>query len=230
MSTVAIIQARIGSTRLPAKVLLPLPNGQIVLRQVIKAARQIKGVDRVVVAIPDTTFDDLLIPHLRAENVAYFRGSEEDVLDRYYQAAEWAKADTVMRITADCPLLDPDVCAEVLKIYHMGEGEWDYVSNTLPRTFPKGLDCEVFGFELLAEAWEHAVYQPFREHVTLWMIESWKRPQLKLANYSHDEDYSKTNWSLDTVADYHRICEVMRKHALPQIAAMPASAAIGSSS
>jgi spore coat polysaccharide biosynthesis protein SpsF len=211
MSVVAIIQARMNSSRLPGKVLLPLPTGRSVLREVINAAKQVKGVDQVVVATTTSPYDEILIPHISAETVPTWRGSERDVLRRYYEAAKAHKARAVMRITADCPLIDPGICSGVLATFLRNSGRLDYVSNTLPRTYPKGLDCEVFSFELLETAHKLAVKDEYREHVTLWMLESWYRPNVRLENYAGDRDYSETDWSLDTLEDYHRIWSVMRQ-------------------
>lgn len=201
MKTVAIIQARLGSTRLPAKVLLPLPTGRIVLHEVVHRAKQIKGIDEVVVAIPDLERDDVLFAH--ASDVAtVVRGSEIDVLGRYTQAARAMGADRVMRITADCPLLCPAVCAQVLDALDQG-GE--YASNAFPkRTFPHGWDCEAFTREALERANREASAAYDREHVCPWM-----QRHLTCAAIEHDTDYSDTRWTLDTLEDYVRICKVI---------------------
>jgi spore coat polysaccharide biosynthesis protein SpsF len=192
-------------------VLLPLPTGRSVLAEVVYRARKIHGVDEVVVAVPDGRRDDILAHHVEQLSVRLYRGPEDDVLSRYHGAAVATKADVVMRITADCPLIHPPVCAGVLATFRRPGNGYDYVSNTMPRTFPKGLDCEVFSADLLAFAQSQAVAQPYREHVTLWMLESWNRPNIVIGNYANDVDYSHENWSLDTLDDYCNICNIFGK-------------------
>lgn len=210
LKAVAIIQARLGSSRLPAKVLLPLPTGRSVIAEVAHRVSRIRGIDEVVVAIPDDNGNDLLAKHVEPLPVRLYRGSEEDVLARYYGAATAVDAKIIMRITADCPLIDPPSCAGVLATYRRSGMPYDYVSNTVPRTFPKGLDCEVFSYELLKYTHDQAVASSYREHVTLWMLEGWNRPNIRVGNFRNQEDYSDQNWSLDTLSDYIRICDLFQ--------------------
>ena len=212
MKTVAIIQARMGSSRFPGKVLQPLPpDNRTVLARVIGEVKKISGLDEIVVAIPEGPLDDVLVPHVRAAGVQIFRGPEDDVLTRYYRAAVIAKADVIMRITADCPLIDPGLCAAILDMFKTHRSQFDFVSNTAPRTFPKGLDCEVFSFELLRRAHMEALDAKFREHVTLWMLESWYRPKVRVGRYRSEEDLSHVSVTLDTLADYKNICDVLSR-------------------
>ena len=227
MKTAVIIQARLGSTRLPAKVLLPLPTGRTVLEEVIFRCRQIEGVDVVVVALADDAGSNLLLPCVdRAKSLArpisteyvsggveytacaavpsieIVRGPEHDVLKRYVIAAEAVDADVIMRVTADCPLIDPDVCAAVLAHFNAGE-HVDYCSNVHPRSFPHGLDCEVFTRAALLRADAAATSAACREHVTLYMYTS---QDFRRCNYGQGIDQSKTRWTLDTIEDYVTIC------------------------
>lgn len=159
---VCIVQARIGSTRLPGKVLLPL-NGHTVIGEVLTRCKSIKGIDRVICAIPDTKENDPI--ELDAERYcAVRRGPEHDVLSRFLKAMP-DDATHVMRITADCPLISPELCATVLD----RSLDADYGSNVHPRTFPKGMDCEVFTAGTLRHAHYHAGPHE-REHVTTWML------------------------------------------------------------
>ncbi len=208
MVTAAIVQARLGSTRLPAKVLLPLPTGRTVLEEVFHRCGQIPGVDVVVCAIPDTPDNDILLDATCIID-RWVRGPEQDVLARYAKAAEAAGADVIMRITADCPLINPIVCHSVLSEIEMSGV--DYASNTMPRTWPQGLDCQVFTRNLLKRADVLATDPDHREHVCPWM-ERVPTPS-KRANVTAPEDRSQLRWTLDTLEDYVRIYRLMQEGA-----------------
>lgn len=206
--TACIVQARLGSTRLPAKVLLPLPTGRTVLQEVLFRCAQIRGIDKVVLAIPDTPENDILLSHcaLHLGLHEIVRGPEHDVLARYVKAAEAVEADVIMRITADCPLIDPEVCGAMLA--SLKAERFDYMSNSWPqRSFPHGLDCEVFHYRVLHEANLMAIEPHQREHVTPWMQRI--DPRIKNAGYSSwalmREPDPHTRWTLDTLEDYVRI-------------------------
>jgi spore coat polysaccharide biosynthesis protein SpsF len=163
MTTAIIIQARMASTRLPGKVLLDL-NGRSVLSHVIERCQAVKNADVVCCAIPDNTESDPVA--LEAENCGsvVYRGSEQDVLDRYFQAAKWLKADIVLRVTSDCPMIDPDVCDAVLNRRAVEDA--DYATNNMPPSWPHGLDCEAIKFKWLKRAWLESTEPQDREHVT----------------------------------------------------------------
>ena len=163
MKTVAIIQARMGSTRLPGKVLADLA-GKPVLAWVVRAARAVLGVDEVWVATSTSVLDDPVAAWCRSSGVAVHRGSENDVLDRYVGAAKASGAEVVIRITADCPLLDPAVIAQTIRLRSMTGA--DYVSNIDPPTWPDGLDCEVVTADALHAAAAETTRASDREHVT----------------------------------------------------------------
>ena len=198
MKTVCIVQARLASTRLPAKVLLPL-NGHTVLEEVLRRCKRILGVHQVVAAIPDTGDCDVLVPFIKRQDVAVSRGYEFDVLARYAKAAAEHDADIVMRVTSDCPLLSPSVCESVLALRE--RHDVGYASNVYPsRHFAQGLDCEVFTRGLLDMANNEAVDSYDREHVTPFIqrncgVEGYAL--LKAAN-----DQSHLRFTLDTLADY----------------------------
>src|SRR5262249_37789783 len=143
---VAIVQARMNSSRLPGKVLQEIA-GQPMLWHVVQRTRQAQLLDRVVVATSDQSSDDPLAEFCARENIPCFRGSEQDVLDRYYQAARSIQADGIVRITSDCPLIDPDVIDKVIRAYE--EEHYDYAANVLRYTYPNGLDVEVFSMTAL---------------------------------------------------------------------------------
>lgn len=161
---VCIVQARLNSKRLPSKVLLPL-NGHTVIGEVLTRCKRIPGVDDVVCAIPEIWGDNPL--RIEAEKYSkVFCGPEDDVLKRYYLAADGFGADIIMRITGDCPLISPELCGSVLELIEFD----NFVSNIgEPRTYPKGTDCEVFTRWLLEEAHAKATEANDREHVTPWM-------------------------------------------------------------
>lgn len=196
MKIIAIIQARLGSTRLPGKVLLDL-EGRTVLEHVIRKVKSSKLVNNVIVG---TTInkEDLEIVKLCANlGINVYCGSEDDVLDRFYQIARLFKADHIVRITSDCPLIDPKVIDEVITL-HVRE-KADYTSNTLKETYPDGEDIEVFTFAALKEAWNKANMSSEREHVTPFMR---KNPAFKLANLEYNKDISHKRWTLDNPEDY----------------------------
>ncbi|MEA4811369.1 MAG: glycosyltransferase family protein [Anaerolineaceae bacterium] len=183
--TIAIIQARMGSSRLPGKVLQDL-GGKPMLLRVIKRAGRAKGLDDVVVATTGEASDDALAAFCQNVGVACFRGSTYDVLDRYYQIAKAVKATTVVRITADCPCIAPEEIERVLKVFK--QGAYDFVANRLPpplkRTSPIGMDTEIVSFVNLQRAWLEAK-EPFeREHVMPYFYDSSGRFRVKLVNRS----------------------------------------------
>ena len=185
-----------GSSRLPGKSLQDIA-GRPLLAHVIERARAVGGIDEVVVATTVDSRDEPIVRLAQSEGVAAFRGSEDDVLDRYYRTAVVHRATTVMRLTADCPVLDPVVSASVLARYL--EGGSDYVTIGLPPTYPDGLDTEVFSFEALERAWREAVLPSEREHVTPYI---WKRPErFRVVNLTHDPDLSEHRWTVDTARD-----------------------------
>jgi len=224
-----IVQARIGSTRLPAKTMLPLPTGRSVVREVMARCLQIKGVDKFVLAIPDAPENDMLAEHTFEPQAMYdlvrkpvgdtesiklvefqlYRGSEHNVLSRYLGAADMVGADVVMRITSDCPCLDPEVCANVLEA-HLHTGV-DYTSNVEPsRTFPHGFDCEVFWYHNFWDSRDQ-MRVDVDEHVTTWMR---KGPEVKrycVGNPAGDQSHIRL--TLDTLDDYVAIWKHLKNDA-----------------
>lgn len=196
MSAVAIVQARMGSSRLPGKILADL-GGRPLLLRVVERARLAGTVGRVAVATSDGPADDPVEELCTRAGIPFFRGSEQDVLDRYYKAARHFGADPVVRITADCPLLDPAVVDRV--VAGLSGGGWDYASNALKRTFPDGLDAEAFTFGALECAWREARLKSEREHVTPYI---WKQPdKFRLHSVEQEEDLSALRWTVDEPAD-----------------------------
>ena len=202
MKVVRIIQARMGSTRLPGKVMLDL-CGKTVLERVVERVRKVKNIDEIVIATTTKKDDDIIVNKALKCNVKIFRGSEDDVLSRYYFAAKKYNADVIVRITSDCPLIDPAVTESVIDYYLKNVYKFDYVSNTLERTYPRGLDTEVFSFKSLEKAFAEAILERDREHVTTYI---WKNPNIfRLGNHKNAKDYSYLRWTLDTSEDYELI-------------------------
>jgi len=195
---IAIIQARMGSTRLPGKVLEDLA-GEPMLARVVSRTRRAKTLDTVVVATTAQHIDDAIVHLCEKQGWPFFRGSEEDVLDRYYQAALAFKADVVVRITSDCPLIEFEIVDRVVNEFLSHYPEVEYVSNNLQRTFPLGLDVEVISFATLERAWQEDSDPAWREHVTPYI---WRHPQkFKIRNVANDTDYSYMRWTVDTIED-----------------------------
>lgn len=196
MTTAIIVQARMGSSRFPGKVMQDLA-GRTVLAHVLERCRAVEGADCVVCAVPDEAASAPLAAVARECGAQVYRGSESDVLARYLGAARMAKADIVMRVTSDCPLIDPQVCADVLAL-RQHEGA-DYAANNMPRSFPHGLDCEAFTTAALAEADAVSRDPHDHEHVTPWLR---RAPHLKRANLACSEPpIAHQRWTLDYPED-----------------------------
>lgn len=196
MRVVAIIQARMGSTRLPGKVLEDL-GGRSMLARVVRRTRRASTLDEVVVATSTATQDDPIVTECRRLGIGWFRGSEADVLDRYFGAAETYRAECVVRITSDCPLIDWSVIDRVVGAFR--ESRPDYASNTLVRTYPRGLDTEVMTAEALARAWCEASEPYQRVHVTPYL---YQHPELfHLFAVTGEKDASGGRWTVDTPED-----------------------------
>lgn len=195
----ALIQARMSSSRLPGKVLMEL-GGMPAIMQVVRRAQAASLVDKVTVLTSVEKSDDALVKVLNDSGVSVFRGSLDDVLDRFIKYIATSSADVYLRITGDCPLIDPELIDQTVK-FHI-EGGWDYTSNTLTRTFPRGLDVEVFRANTLNKL-IGSQPQPTaeeREHVTLGVYASAR--DFKIGSFFSNANYSNHRWTLDTIDDY----------------------------
>lgn len=211
MKTIVILQARMGSTRLPNKVMADLA-GEPLLARVIQRAQAISGVDQVVVATTTAERDRPLLDLARRYGADALAGSEDDVLDRYTQTARAFGAQVIVRVTGDCPLLDPQVSGRVLARFC--QGDVDYASNTLTPTFPDGLDTEVFSRAALERAWREAQLTSEREHVTPYI---WKNPdKFRLANVTNDVNLFGWRWTVDEPADLEFVRAVYSHFETPQ--------------
>ncbi len=210
MRTVAIIQARMNSSRLPGKVLQDIA-GQPMLMRVLERARRAKTVDDVIVATTTDPSDDPIEAVCRERGYRIYRGSMFDVLDRYYGAARLAQADVIVRVTADCPVIDPAVIDQVVEAFHTQNA--DFACNRLPppwkRTWPIGLDTEVCSFAGLERAWKEAVLPYEREHVMpfFYGVEG----RFKVVVVDHDPDYGTLRWTVDTPQDLQLLREIFSR-------------------
>jgi len=204
--TGAIIQARMASTRLPGKVVKKM-GCKTVLEHVIERAQRINNCQKIILATSTKKKDDILEKIARSHDVFIFRGSEDDVLDRYYRAAKLFKIDPVIRITADCPLLDPEIIDEILELYF--SNDYDYASNVHPPTFPDGLGGEVFKFGALEKSWREADLPQEREHVYPYIYR--KPGMFKTANFVNREDLSFIRITLDEKSDFTLIKKVYKE-------------------
>jgi spore coat polysaccharide biosynthesis protein SpsF (cytidylyltransferase family) len=200
---VAIIQARMSSTRLPGKVLMPIGDRPL-LECVVRRTRRAGSLSKVVVATSDRPADDAIESFCRLQGVPCFRGDELDVLDRYYQAARSHGAEAVVRVTADCPFIDPAVIDRVVATYL--RGGYDYVANINPPTYPDGLDTEVFSTDALTRAWKEGRLPTYREHVTTYI--RFHPNAFRIHNVRHDPDLSSLRWTVDEPRDLQFIREV----------------------
>jgi spore coat polysaccharide biosynthesis protein SpsF len=205
MRIVAIIQARMGSTRLPGKVLKDL-GGDTVLARVVNRTRRATLLNEVVVATTVLPADDVIVRECGRLKMACFRGDELDVLDRYYRAAQELAADVIVRITADCPLIDPELIDTTIRAGL--DQKADYATNSLVLTYPRGLDVEMFTADALERAWNAASEEHQRVHVTPYLYEN---PELfNVVSVTDQEDHSQYRWTLDTAEDLEMIRAVYR--------------------
>ena len=195
---VAVVQARLGSSRLPGKALAEIA-GRPMLAHVLSRAATVRGVDQVVLATTVKPEDDALAELARRVGIVATRGKVDDVLDRFHSALVEHPAEVVVRLTGDCPLLDPRVVELVLDAFVRSGGTVDYVSNVAPPTYPDGLDAEVVSRQALERAWREARRPSDREHVTTYIRDHPDR--FRQRNVAHGEDLSAHRWVVDTEAD-----------------------------
>ena len=195
--TVAIIQARLTSARFPNKIIQKF-NHETLIEFLVKRVKASKKIDQVIVAVPNNNKNKVVKKYLK--NIDIFLGSENDVLDRYYKAAKKFNAKTIVRICGDCPFVDPLIIDKLLLL--LNDGDYDYVSNTIKRTFPDGLDVEVFSFDVLEKAWKLAKSKHEREHVTPYIL---KNKKFKKYNYVFKKDLSKIRLTIDEKIDLKKL-------------------------
>ncbi len=203
MNVLAVLQARMASSRLPGKVLRSIMGRPMLARQLDRVHRS-RLIERLVVAISDDPSDDPLAEFLVSEGIGLYRGSLDDVLDRVYRAAAAHDPGNVVRLTGDCPLADPDLIDRVIE-EHLAGG-FDYSSNCLEPTWPDGLDTEVMRFDTLDQAWKKATLASEREHVTPFIH---NRPELfRLHSIKAGTDLSRHRWTVDEPEDLELVTRI----------------------
>ena len=200
-----IIQARCGATRLPGKILLNVLDKSI-LQHVIERVKRAKTVKEIIVATTTMDDDKKLDAVCKKMEIKIFHGSVDDVLERFYLAAKENSAKNIVRITADCPFIDPEIIDRVVGVYF--KTNVDYCSNVIEPTYPDGEDVEVFSFRLLEEAYKNTSLASDREHVTPYM---YKTSSVKKVNKKNDIDLSFMRWTLDEEKDFRFIKTVLEK-------------------
>lgn len=203
-----IIQARMGSTRLPGKILQPIRRRPL-LSYLVERVRCVQTKNQLIIATTTNPQDDILEAYAKKENILFFRGSEENVLDRYYQACCAYPADIIVRITGDCPLIDPAIIDHALDQFLEAKSPLDFLSNTLKRTYPRGMDVEVFTFEALKAAADEASTAFDREHVTPFLNRQPER--FHLANFVHKPDISDYRLTVDTPEDFLLVSKIFEE-------------------
>ena len=208
MKIAAIIQARTSSTRLPRKVLKELPynSGITCLEQVIRRLKKSKRLNEIIIATTEGKEDDDIVEIAQKESVKYFRGSKENVLSRYYFAAKENNIDVIVRITSDCPCIDPDIIDLAIDA-HINKMA-DYTSNTLTKTYPHGLDVEVFNFSALEEAYKKATKDYEKEHVTPYIYRNPQKFKINIVKAPKELYAPDIRITLDTEEDYALLCAV----------------------
>ena len=201
-----IVQARVGSKRLPEKILKNLDQKYTVLEYVLNQLKFSKKIDKIIIATTLSNDDDVIVNFAKKNNYSYFRGSENDVLDRFYHCAKKFNLDIIVRITSDCPLIDPYIVDDVINDFNSTNN--DYVTNTFPRTFPKGLDVEIFKFIILEYMWKNAILPSEREHVTQFLFNN---KNFKIGNFKNEQNLSDLRWTLDYEKDYQFLCQIIEK-------------------
>lgn len=202
MKIAAIVQARMNSTRLPGKVLQEV-LGKPLLRYQLERVKESAFISDLIVATTVSAADDPIAALCQSLGVNFYRGSESDVLERYYEAALQSCADIVVRLTGDCPLHDPGIIDQVIQAYLDSPASCDYVSNTLQRTFPRGLDTEVFSIDALIKAHAEAFEESDREHVTPYI---YRHPDsFEILQLTNRQDWSRYRLTVDTPEDFQLI-------------------------
>lgn len=201
MKVVCLVQARVGSTRLPGKILKEI-CGKTILHHEIDRLKKCKEIDEIVIATTDKEDDDKIVNVAKKLSVKYFRGSENDVLSRFYYSAKENNADIIVRVTSDCPCIDFEILDKML-IYFKDkykEKQIDYLSNTINRTYPRGYDIEIFTFSALEKSYINAEKEYEREHVTPYIYD--KTNNFLKLSFENKDDYSEYRVTLDTIEDF----------------------------
>ncbi len=206
MNIVIIVQARMGSTRLPGKVLKKVMN-KTLLEYLLERLQRVERSNEVCVATTVEPQDQPILDICSQMSIRSFRGSENDVLERYFLAAQEMQADIIVRVTADCPVIDPVEIDKLIEYYLENSDRYDYISSSLKRSYPLGMEAEIFSFEVLKKAHENAKSKFEREHVTPYLH---RQPDLFcLKNFSYKENQKEHRWTVDTPEDFEVITKII---------------------
>ena len=200
-----IIQARMGSSRLPGKVMMKIDKTDSILFYLINQVKKNKKINKIIVATTNLSEDDIIANFVKTADVNLFRGDPLDVLDRYYQCAKKFESSAILRITADNPLTDPKIIDEIADKFL--EDSIDYISNCNPRTFPYGTEVEIFLFSALEKAWKNAKKHSEREHVTPYFHNN--KNKFKISNVIFSENLSELRWTVDREKDLEFVKKVV---------------------
>src|SRR3989344_1731633 len=207
MTTGCIIQARMGSTRLPGKVMMDVEKGKHVLYFVINQLQHCKLIDKIIIATTNLEEDNKIVECCNDLDINCFRGSSNDVLDRYYRCAKEYSISTIVRIPSDKPLIDPEIVDHIIQVFK--SNSYDCVTNFLPATFPNGTEVEVFSFEALQSAWKNAELPSEKEHVTPYIYSH--KDGFRIFNVTNSEDLSQYRWVVDTIEDLNLVQQIVSK-------------------
>lgn len=200
---IVILQARMSSRRLPGKVLMPLNGEPMIFRQIARILES-KEVDNLIIATSIDPSDDVLVEYLDSKGVANFRGSLDDVFSRFYEIIEIESPELIVRLTADCPLVMPEILDAML--IQFNKGDWDYMTNALYPSYPDGLDIEIFTRQCFSKLSTFNLTPEELEHVTLGINN--RKDMFKIGNYSDVRDNSKLRWTVDYLEDFEFIKSV----------------------
>ncbi len=202
-----IIQARMCSTRLHGKVLHEISSDETLLSFLIRQIKNCKSLTNIVVATTNLKEDDAIVDFLKSYDIEIFRGNSENVLDRFYHCAKKFEFSTIVRLTADNPLIDPFIIDSIVEKFL--SLKCDYLSNTHPRTFPQGNDVEIFSFKTLKKTWQNATNFSEKEHVTPYVYNN--SNLFKLENFSNAMDYSHLRYTIDHLNDFKLVQQIVNK-------------------
>lgn len=204
---VGVVQVRIGSIRLKQKALKPI-LGKPLLKIIIDRLMHSKKLDKIVIATTNNIEDKVILNFAKEYGIDSYAGSEIDLVDRMFQTAKKFKADAIVRITGDCPLVDPKIVDNIIEIYYNNR-EIDYVSNIYPPTYPDGLDVELFPFKMLEFLWNNVDDTFLRECLSGYIIKN--QDKFKVVNYSYPKDLSSLRWTVDYEEDYEFVLKIFEK-------------------
>lgn len=202
-----IIQARIGSTRLPAKVMLKLDENDTVLNYVLTQVKSSKLCEKIIVATTTLDEDNQIVNYVKNLNIDIFKGDSNDVLDRFFKCAKFFSLDIIIRITSDNPLIDPTIIDNLIRKFKLNS--YDYLTNSNVRTFPYGTEVEIFTFKALEQAWKNARKPSEREHVTPYFYNN--PDQFKIFNVENSTDISNFRWTIDRENDLILVKSIVSK-------------------